>query len=432
MAEKMSTFRLVVWIISGVLTVLAVLIFSGVGGFFERTRIISIEMWGTESERFILNLLFKMDEEYLDFARVSYVKKDARTYESNLVEALAIGQGPDLFMLPHEWIIPHKNKFTIIPYEAFSQRAFKDTFIEEGELYLSEEGILGLPFIVDPLVMYWNRNIFSTVGIANPPRFWDELFDLSEKITLRDQASNILRSTVALGEFSNIDHAKDILSILIMQAGDPITAFVNSRLAAVLGGRQGNPAEAALRFYTEFSNPVKSVYSWNRSLPQARNAFLAEDLAIYFGYASELAGLRAANPNLNFDVALLPQSREIGTKKTFGHMIALAIPRTTNNPDTAFRVAKILTGKQSIDFLSQFSNLPPTRRDLLAQKPTDAFKSIFYDSALIADAWYDPDQKATSLIFQDLIEDVTSGRARLGSAITTARDKILILFRQQR
>ena len=55
-----------------------------------------------------------------------------------------------------------------------SERDFKNTYIEEGELYLAANGILGLPITVDPMVMYWNRDIFSSAAIAAPPSYWDE------------------------------------------------------------------------------------------------------------------------------------------------------------------------------------------------------------------------------------------------------------------
>ena len=38
-----------------------------------------------------------------------------------------------------------------------------------------------------------------------------------------------------------------------------------------------------VNFYTDFSDPVKPVYSWNRSAPESRNAFLAGAAVLTLG-----------------------------------------------------------------------------------------------------------------------------------------------------
>lgn len=416
----------------GVFAAIGFALFAGLGSFFGGDKISQVMIWGTVSENVISPVLNELEDSFKGFAVVSYEEKDARSYEETFVNALASGVGPDLLLLPHTLLAKHEDKIITIPYESYGERAFRETFIEEGELFLLPEGVAGVPFLIDPLVMYWNRNIFSSAGVVNPPAFWDELFTLSSDITKRDEGTNIIRSTVALGEFININHAKEIISALIIQAGNPIVVRNGDRLSSVLNRRNEStslPSESALRFYTEFSNPVKSVYSWNRSLPLDRRAFIAEDLALYFGFASELLELRQANPNLNFDVAPLPQSRESRFKKTFGNMTAFVILRSAQNPDAAFSVAAVLAGNTALAQVSDLTGLPPVRRDLLAQKPVDAFEVIFYDSALMSRAWLDPDSEETDRIFKDMIEGVTSGRFRLSNAVSRAQDELEILFR---
>jgi len=47
---------------------------------------------------------------------------------------------------------------------------------------------------------------------------------LTPRVTVLDAGSNIKTSTVALGEWSNILYAKDIVAMLMLQAGDPIVS----------------------------------------------------------------------------------------------------------------------------------------------------------------------------------------------------------------
>jgi len=431
----MTNFQIGIIAIFAILAIIGVFAFAGIGGFGgDKNSIGSVEIWGTIPNVVMNDLISEILREDKNFLGIKYVEKDKKTYESEFIEALASGVGPDLFLLNHNSIVRNQNKIIEIPYKNFPARDFKNIFIEEGELYLTQTGVLGFPFTIDPLVMYWNRDIFQTVGVSTQPKYWNELFVLSPKITQRDIASNITRSLVAFGEFRNIENAKEILSTLIMQSGNPIVALLNEQLESTLADKLGfatSPAEAAARFYTEFSNPAKSIYSWNRALPNSRQSFIAGDLAIYFGFASELPEIKRANPNLNFDTALMPQSKDSGVNITYGKMSAFAIPRASKNPNGAFVAALSLTSQNSAASLSDKLKLPPARRDLLSNKQDDPFMSIFYDSALMSKAWLEPDSEKIYDIFREMIESVTSGKARLGDAVKIADEEINLLLRRQ-
>ncbi|MEI7504613.1 MAG: leucine-rich repeat protein, partial [Paludibacter sp.] len=91
-----------------------------------------------------------------------------------------------------------------IPNTALSQRAYQDSFIGQSDLYISPTGFTAIPFLVDPLVMYWNRTMFTNAGIAKYPVYWDEFATIGKKIDVKDVNSNIRRSSIAMGEFVNI------------------------------------------------------------------------------------------------------------------------------------------------------------------------------------------------------------------------------------
>lgn len=431
--KNLNTFQVVLIAIFAFSAVAGLLVFATYRSETDSVlNVGSVTIWGTIDRQVMQDVIGRIRSTREGFNAVEYVEKDSRTYENELVNALAAGIGPDLFLLSENGVLTHQDKVTTIPYDSYSERLFKDTFIEEGELYLTSEGILGLPFLVDPMVMYWNRNMFSGKGIAAPPRYWDELFDFVPRVTERDQASNIVKSAVALGEFRNIRHAKKILTTLLMQASNPIVVRTGQELRSELSSSLGfstSPAEAALRFYTEFSNPVKSVYSWNRALPGSRESFAAGDLAIYFGLASEYQLLREANPNLNFDMAPMPQSRDADIQTTYGNMQALVIARGSDNASGAFSAAVVFTSRESAADVAEGIRLPPVRRDLLSAKPADAIGSVLYDAALMSRGWLDPNPQETTVMFQRMVESAISGRETLQDAITTAHQELSNLLR---
>jgi multiple sugar transport system substrate-binding protein len=425
----MSRFQL---IFTGILVLL------GVGGavLFAVARnqgsqaAVPVVMWGTVESRPFTDFLSKIAVDYQDTLNVTYIQKDPVTFESDLISALARGQGPDMVLLPQDLILKQLDKFYIIPYENYSQRQFKDSFIQEGELYMLGEGIIGLPFTVDPMVMYWNRDIFTNAGLAGPPTLWTEFFGLVPKLTEKDVNGNVLQSMVAFGEVRNVSHAKDILALLIMQAGSPIVKFGQAGFESALADRATSglvPAEEAVSFYTEFSNPVKASYSWNRAFSLDRSLFLAGRLGLYFGYASELAGLRAANPNLDFDVAGVPQAG--GSVMTFGRMHAIALLKASPNVAPAYVAAVMLTNTPLQTEWIASSGFPPVRRDMLRTVPPDAFQAVIYRSALVSRAWLDPHREATAGTFMRLVENVTTGKSRVSESVGPASAEIDNLLR---
>lgn len=433
--KNMTTFQIVIIAVFVVLAVVGVLVFSGVSGLGDDSQKVGqVEIWGTVPKEVVGKMISTLNSGKGVFAGVKYIEKDEQEYEEEFVQALAAGVGPDLFLLSEDSIIKNKDKIIEIPYDTVPERDFKNTFIEEGEMYLTRNGIIGLPFTIDPMVMYWNRDIFQTAGIANPPKFWDELFVLSPKITQRDSASNITRSFTALGEFTNVENAKEILSIFIIQSGNRIVVPTQNGFESIVNEKfnfSTPPAEAAVRFYTEFSNPIKSVYSWNKSLPNSKQLFTAGDLAVYFGFASELSGILRSNPNLNFSISQLPQLRDVNTKITYGKMTAFAIPNNSKNQIGALATGLALTSLENIIQSSVDLGLPPVRRDALADKPTDAIGSVFYDSALMSKSWFDPDSDKTDDIFKNMTESVISGKARLDEAVNLADMEIDLLLRSR-
>ncbi|MGB3922281.1 MAG: hypothetical protein WBL19_03385, partial [Minisyncoccia bacterium] len=200
----------------------------------------------------------------------------------------------------------------------------------------------------------------------------------------------------------------------------PITTNVGGSLKAQVAesfNLPRTPGEAALEFYTQFSNPARPYFSWSRSLLDAQTHFASGDSAYYLGFASEYRVLKNKSPNLNFGLSLVPQSKVSTRVTTFGNLRAVAISRGSRNPAVALEVAGYLTSRDSAGLLSGVMLLPPARRDLLSRKPTDAVLSVFYDAALQSRGWLDPSDKQSDLIFREAIESVTSGRARVLEAI---------------
>jgi ABC-type glycerol-3-phosphate transport system substrate-binding protein len=423
----MSKFQIIlisVFVLSIIAGVIAFASFKGSGGVAELP---AITIWGTFPGDIFSQYITKINMNRSQSLKIAYTEILETDFDKVFVEALARGNGPDAILIPQDLIHKHEDKVVLIPYTVLTQRDFKNAFIKQAELYLGNEGSMALPFIVDPIVMYWNRDSFSNAGIATFPKFWDEFNDLNKKLTVKDVNSNLRKSAIAMGEFNNILHAREILGTLFLQSGNPVTyRDSDTNIASALGSRTfvGLPTSVpALDFFNQFSNSSNPNYSWNRSLPDSRSWFLTGNLATYFGFASELVDIRNKNPNLDFDIAPIPQARGAKNRATYGSMYGFSMVKSTTNANNTFTVINSLLEPKAIAEMISLSYLPPVRRDMIGAGSTDPYLSIFYDSALISKGWLDTNKKESNRLFQSIVESVTSGKQNSSDALQNGSDE---------
>ncbi len=427
---KGGNFQIVIIIVFIALAIFGVLVFSGaipIGSNNAPGSLGTVVLWGTVKASTIAPLLEKFNTANPTFV-VKYAQKPADTFDQDLLEALALGAGPDMIFLPDNLAFHYANKIFTIPYESLPLATFKNNFAGAGEVFLTDKGILAFPLSIDPLMLYYNRSMLDSNAVVYPPASWDDLVNLLPKLNKKDDANKITKSAVAFGHFSNVVHAKDILAALFMQAGNQIVSDKDGTFNSTLNESNGRNLGSVLKFYTNFADPNKDVYSWNKSFPNSDLAFSKEDLAFYFGFASELQSLTSRNPNQNFGVAPIPQSKNANFKVTASRVTGIAILSSSKNFKTAFIAAGLLSGG---DFASEFAvaeGVAPARRDLLKVKPANSYSPIFYDSALYAKSWLDPSSIDTDNIFRNMIDGVLSNNLTVETAISDASSKLGLLL----
>lgn len=424
----MSKFQLIIIAVFVVGIIAGVVVFATQKSTNSSDELPNIAIWGTFSSAMFNRYVSEVNLNRTQALKINYTQIPEENFDQSFIEALARGNGPDAILIDQDMIYKHEDKIIPIPYTVLSQRDFQNTYIQQAELYLSTKGVLALPFTVNPIVMYWNRDNFTNAGLATYPKFWDEFTKLNTVLTQKDVNSNISRSAIAMGEFSNVSHAREVLSALFLQSGNPVTYITSTdEVVSALGSRSYSGLTTslpALNFFNQFSNPANPNYSWNRSIPNSKNTFLSGGLATYFGFASEINDIHGKNPNLNFDVATIPQARGGKVKATYGTMFGFSIVKSSQNVDTTYSVVSGLTAQTALTSLIPLSYLPPVRRDMLASGTTDPYLSIFYNSALIARGWLDSNKVESNRILQSVVETVTSGRKNASDALQNGSDEL--------
>jgi ABC-type glycerol-3-phosphate transport system substrate-binding protein len=435
----MSNFQTILVAVFMAFFVFAVLIFSGllkIGGSSNSSSTPQgkIVIWGTFNNTTELTNAFEGINTTNKDLLVSYVKKSESTYAASLIEAFASGNGPDLFFITPDMIGKFSNYIYKIPFASYAEKTFKDGFIDGASTYFDSTGVIGFPVIVDPMVLYYNRDMLSSEGIVAPPEYWNELFALNSKLTKKMNDGTINESMIALGRYDNITHSKDILATLLLQGGNPIIGLNNGQYVSTLNQNSLSlavtPIEQILKFFIGFSNPSDSAYSWNKSLPKSIDMFTSGKLAMYLGRASELFKIESVNPNLSFDVTQILQTKGTNIKRTYGKIYAVSVNKRSTNLTAAFGVAGMLANGEPAKNLSIALSLPPASRALLNTKPADPYLFTFYNSAIISRTWADPDSVASDAIFGELIQNVISNKLSLDDAVNKAQSQMEAIIRK--
>lgn len=430
MKKKITTFQMVLMGIFGTLAMIGFVLFATYSPKIEREQIIgSVVIWGTLDKDLMRPLLNELNSKNKNMRDVIYVEKSLSNYNQELLEAMATGFSPDLFLVSNRDIFKNLNKIHILNSESYSIRDFKDTFVNAFSIFTNSQGVIAIPFLIDPMVMYYNKNIFATSAVAVPPTEWEDFYRLAEKINEFDHNGNIKKSAVAFGETINVTNFKDIITTMILQVGDPIVYEGEKRYMTTTNERSVELSQI-LTYFTSFSNPNSKSYSWNRSLPNSLDFFISGSLATYFGFVSELKNIRLRNPNLDFDVAEMPSYRGANNKTVFARTWGLAIPKNSKNKIGAFRVANILAGEESQEFLSEKMFLPPVLKISLMNRHKDPFMDIFYRKAIHANSFMDPDYKKTTEIFKNMIDSVVSNKNNPQNSINKAWKEIDLLLQR--
>ena len=129
---------------------------------------VNLEVWGLfdDSDAFSKVLIeYKKRNPYA--GEISYKKMSVDSYENDLLDALATGKGPDIFLIHNTWLAKHKEKLAPAPENIVdgkpvpvvtakqAQDVFPDVVTQD---FVDESNVYALPLSVDSLALYVNKD----------------------------------------------------------------------------------------------------------------------------------------------------------------------------------------------------------------------------------------------------------------------------------
>lgn len=369
-----------------ILVLIAVLILLIVGGvflayglFMKNSGPVRLTYWGLWEPESVFSEVIADYQRSHPNVSIVYKKMSPTGYRDRLTAALASGGEPDIARIHNSWLPMLKNGLAPFPANVYSISDFKADFYPVASRDLTDgRQVWAVPLETDNILMFVNSDIF-TAGGASVPSTWEEFSETTAKLTVRDDSGNLSTSGTALGTASNVDHWQEILAMMMSQAGVDMSETPASAQAA-----------EALGFYTGF---VNAQQVWDETLDASTLAFANGKVGTYFGPSYRYFDIKAINPNLNFQVAPVPQLAN-SSPVTYATYWAEAVSKKSKNQQAAFEFLKYLSSKEVLTKLyaaeskvREFGE-PYPRVDMAGLLSSDPVTSIVATQAQSATSWY--------------------------------------------
>jgi ABC-type glycerol-3-phosphate transport system substrate-binding protein len=300
----------------------------------------------------------------------SFINKgNAKDYEAAVVDEIASGTGPDIWLIRNDWLGKHEGKITPMPAtlswttdrKVTNEQALQNVFGAAVQAQNSLGGqMFAVPLSVDSLALYVNTSIVNRLRqdlnnandrqaelFASAPKTWADVEQWSQLITQRS-GNGFARSGLAAGTLENTYAPTDLYLALLHQKGgrlyDPQTRQPTLHLASAEGSI---PGQAALEFLRSFSDPGSANYSWNRQAGDPVKQFVEGKAALMVGFSTLRYDFFQLNKDFNsYYVAALPQQEQLrlptDRRTDYAAYWTHVVPKTSAYPDLAWQFLKYL------------------------------------------------------------------------------------------
>jgi multiple sugar transport system substrate-binding protein len=399
----------------------------------------TLEIWGVNDNPSVMYSLTSSFQKLYPNITVKYTQKEASTYQNDLLQAFASNKGPDIFIIPGNWIPLYQDKIASLDLtkdKDLNLRIINETYpqIVQDDL-VSGNSLLGIPLSIDTLALYYNKDIFDYYKIPLPPQTWQDVLNLVPKLRKINTQGQIIRAAIALGTSNNVAWSTDILSDLMMQLGTQMVDKQNQRVTFDNSISQtfptAIPSIEALQDYTQFADPQSKLYTWDNGFPNSVYAFSQGKTAMMIGYSQDRKLIQQYAPDLRYGVAPFPYIGDLNTKIDYGRTMDIVVFNRSSHIQEAWQFLKYLSQTGSASYYFSQTKNPPARLDLISSAMNDPQVGIFASQILTSRDWYQIDFQQVNQIFSDMINSVLLNNITPDVALSTAASRLEFLWQQK-
>lgn len=389
---------------------------------------VTLELWGLWEDESLIKPIIDEYQGLHPNVTIHYSKNNQQNYRPRVQAQIDDNKGPDIYIIHNSWLpmFLTNSYMAPAPAEVISVNEFRQTYYPVArDSFIKDQKIYALPRGIDGLALYYNEDILKAANVP-VPQTWDQFREAAYKTTVVDQQGTIKTAGAAMGVTNNVANWSDIIGLFFSQQADANIAKPGSPSKA---NPNSYPGVEILRFYTSFaSDPQKKT--WDSSMEPSTQAFAAGRLAFYFAPSWRAYELRAANPQLNFKTAPVPQLS--GGSTAWASFWGYTVSGKSQNQLEAWKFLKFLTSADSEKTLYKTASevrlfgLPYSRTDLQKELINDPLVGAFVSQGPNYKSWYLTSDTYDAGLDTDIIkyyEDAVNATATGGdpkSALETA------------
>lgn len=413
--KKPFSKTIIKWgLISSLIIVLIIGILAGVLLLNSKPKIVppkeyNLTFWGQSEDPSVVQPIIDSYHALNPNVNISYIKRSPTNYRENLETRLLNNNTsslPDIVEVDSKWIINEakhltspKDDLTFLKFNSHYYNGVQndlEQYNSSGDLT-----IYGVPLEFNGLVLFYNQK--SIPDSSKIPQDWPSFKSFANSLTVKSNDTksynpNIKFSGVALGASANVVHGEDILQMLIMQNRVQFPSFYQDSDAF----NSTSNIASAINFYKSFTSD-RDLKTWDDSLGTSIKAFASGNVAMVFGYASDIPLIKSLNPSLSFSVTQPP----IVAGQTFfsSNMSALVAPIAHGNDSESWKFMEYYSSDQNLKKIFDTSKnkkiFPST--SLLPTLQNDPIYSPFAKIAPVAQSWRSPNWNKTQEFFAKII-----------------------------
>ncbi len=375
--------------------------------------------------------------------KVKIIPVPEQVYEFRSLFALASHTGPNVWIIPNEWMTLHRNKLQSAPdgvldtaLQSYTRTRPKEetpppvppkgrtnTDIMKQDYapaiqadLVTDNKVWGVPLNLDTLALFYDRT-----QINPAPKTWKDVIDETRRFTIVDKG-RLVRSTMALGDTDSIDHSADIVSILMLQNGTQMVD-AKSGLATFNVSRTGStpPGTNAIDFYTSFTRPDKETYSWDKSLGSSLTALKNGKTLMGVGYLSDLDPVGPISTT-RIGVAPLPQV-DPTQPMSYGRYLTATVTKQNTTPkmtQAAWQFASLFANPDISEQYALDLRTVPARKDVAARMTLGPQYVPFLKQVPLAVNWQKKEVAVADKTFRDAINSILKDNLKPQVALDVA------------
>lgn len=389
---------------------------------------IKISTWaGADESKEFQKIIDKLNEKSTEYKIVQ--DSNPADYDTRLTTQLSGKGGPDIFWVSAQRASQLAAKGAMLDITDKLSSSKKDAaktsdYFEESLAPFKNNGkIYGLPWIMQPVVMYYNKDLFDKAGVSYPDGTWnwDKFTDAAKKLTADSNGkhpgdkgfdkSNVKQWGTTLNGWPPVQ-------ICIWQNGGDVISedLTNSPIDT-------KEAKGGFKFYADLINsdmvPTQQIIK-DRGFD---TMFKNQQVAMFMGGAADSLETQV---KFKCAVAEVPAG-PTGIKATFGDILGMGINVNTKNANAAFDALIDLT-----QAINEWKVMPP-RKSLATEEKmkelhperADAMKSIVNSMSYAKPYRYYENYPDWDNIFQtQLMDPVINRHGNLEKLIPTVKPQL--------